>query len=77
MRYELLFGYEGGLDEWLKAESDDGEEIATFFKGFISSRYIESPAHLYVWDTETESVYSDLYVCLHAGNNTLDEYQLS
>ena len=47
MLYELLFGYEGGHDEWTKAEGNDIRDIVIEFFRFIERTNIEKPAHLY------------------------------
>lgn len=34
MRYEVLFGYKSGYEEWLKFDSDNYDDSLAFFKMF-------------------------------------------
>ena len=43
-----------------------------FFR-FVERTSFEKPAHLYIWDSETEAVYDPFCVSLHIGDNKLSE----
>ena len=73
MLYRLEFGYEGGCDDWTKAEGNDVRDIVIEFFRFIERTNVEKPAHLYIWDSETEAVYDPFYVTLHVGDNKKSE----
>ena len=55
-RYEVLFGYEVGGDEWLKFESDSLDEAVKFWEGYIKRTNPELSWHLYIRDNETGDV---------------------
>lgn len=78
--YSLLFGYDGGGDEWLKDQSEDLEQVKrSFFAEIIGTRY-EKAGHLYIREeyddddwTAHEGVYGIWWADLHAGDNRLSE----
>lgn len=71
MLYELLFGYEGGCDEWTKAEGNDVRDVVIDFFRFIERTIIEGPARLYIRDNMTGAVYDPFYVSLRPGDNPI------
>ena len=55
-RYEVLFGYLVGGDEWLKFESDNLDEAVKFWEDYPDSRNFELSWYLYIRDNETRDV---------------------
>lgn len=43
MLYELLFGYEGGCDEWTKAEGNDVRDVVIDFFDSLSAQLLKGP----------------------------------
>lgn len=54
MRYEVLFGYKSGYEEWLKFESDNYDDSLAFFKTFPTQTNPEKSWYLYIRDNKKE-----------------------